>query len=139
MQKTAEPYQDAIWDLDSGESKEPRITWGSRSPHAKEQILAKRRCLGMPNHTLTWAVQKWPNHRDPVWVVDSDGPKEPCIRHGSQSPQVMGQFLGESTCPGHEQAFSSQSCRSRVDGCLLFASVSLFANCRWNAFCRWQY
>jgi len=31
--------------------------------------------------------------RDAVWVEDSGGPKEPCIRWGSRSPYGKGQFL----------------------------------------------
>jgi len=30
-------------------------------PHAKGHLLGERTCLEMPDHTLLWAVQKWPN------------------------------------------------------------------------------
>jgi len=33
--------------------------------------------------------------RDAIWAVDSRGPKEPCIRRGSRSLRVKGQFWGK--------------------------------------------
>jgi len=107
--------QSAVWVEDSGEPREQRIRWGSRSPHGKGQfwgekqrpivkyrdsvvicaklaepfevlfwlwarmgprnhvldgvqilhaegqLLGGRACPGMPNNTLSWAVQKWLN------------------------------------------------------------------------------
>ena len=62
-------YEDMIWRwygaqlyhnvVGSGGLKEPRVRWGFRSAHAKEQFLVERTCPGMPDDTLWWAVQKW--------------------------------------------------------------------------------
>ena len=41
--------------------------------------------------------------QDAVWVNDSDGPKEPCITWGADSPRGMGNFRG---CPGHTKALA---------------------------------
>jgi len=40
---------------------------------------------------VTWSVS--------VWVVDSGGPKEPCIRWVSILPRVKGQFIGGKGTP----------------------------------------
>jgi len=51
---------DAIWVMDADGPNEACIRWG-QIPHVKGQLLGKRTCLGMPDDTLPWAVQKWLN------------------------------------------------------------------------------
>jgi len=53
--------------------------------------------------------------RDAVWVEDSGGPKEPCIRWGSRSPYGKGQFWRERSCrptchPSQRHMSSSATC-----------------------------
>jgi len=38
-------------------------------------------------------TKRWTD-RDVVWVVDKDGPKEPCIRRKSRSTRAKGKFWG---------------------------------------------
>jgi len=49
---------------------------------------------------VAWSVSREPckngwTDRDAIWAVDSRGPKEPCIRWGSRSLRVKGQFWGK--------------------------------------------
>jgi len=37
--------------------------------------------------------------QDAVWVEDSGGPREPCVRSGSRSPVGRGNFEGGNGCP----------------------------------------
>jgi len=66
--------------------------------HGKGQFLGK----GRPLWSI-WTVCRelckngWTD-RDAVWVMDSGGPKEMCIRWGSRSPCEGAVFLGERTC-----------------------------------------
>ena len=73
--------RDAVLDLDSGGPNESCIRRGSwsRSLHV-EQFLGKRRCPGMSDDTLRWAVQNGWTDQDAVWVVDSGGSKEARMR-----------------------------------------------------------
>jgi len=74
--------RDAIWVVDSGGPKEPRIGWVSRSPMQKgnfegeEQPIVKYRTLCCELRKNDWT--DW----DAVWAVDTGGPKEACIRSG---------------------------------------------------------
>jgi len=49
---------------------------GSQIPHAKGQLFEDRTCLGMPDDTLAWAVQKWLNRSICQLVVNLGGTKE---------------------------------------------------------------
>jgi len=59
------------------------------------------------------AKQDWTNW-DAVWVVDSGGPKEACIRWGAH-PHAKGQLLGERTCPGNARWHSAISCAKMAE------------------------
>ena len=50
--------------------------------------------------TLPWAVQNGWTDRDTVWVMDSDGPSEACIRCGPDPP-CEGAIISEKDLPGH--------------------------------------
>jgi len=43
--------RDAVWDDDSGGPKQPRIGWGSSSPHVKGQLWGRKRAC--PGHAQT--------------------------------------------------------------------------------------
>jgi len=49
-------------------------------------------------HTSELCTNGW-SDRDAVWVKDSGGTKEPCIRWGSRSPMERGNFEGEGASP----------------------------------------
>jgi len=62
-------------------------------PHRSTTYVDAARCYRLSSVvcrsvclTHWWALQKWQTDRDAVWVEDSGGPKEPCIRWGSRSP-----------------------------------------------------
>jgi len=55
--------------------------------------------------SVSWSVTRsepckngWTD-RDVLWVVDSDGPKKPCVRWGVQIPVGKGQFWGRKGRP----------------------------------------
>ena len=58
--------------MDSAGPKEACIRWGPDT-HAKGQLLGVN---GMPDNTVSWAVQKWQNKSICHLVVDLGGPKE---------------------------------------------------------------
>jgi len=49
--------------------------------------------------TQPWALQNGLTNRHAIWVVDSGGHKEPCIRWGPRSSQGKGQFWGDMSHP----------------------------------------
>ena len=81
--KNAWTDPDAVWVQNSGGSKEPCIRWGSRSPHAKGQLLGEMTCPGMPDNILPWAVQKWLNRSKCRLACGLGCPQEACIRSGA--------------------------------------------------------
>ena len=81
----------AIWVIDSGGPKEPRVRWGSRFPmwwsnfEGKGATLCRELC-----------INGWTD-RDAVWVAESGGPKEPRIRWGTD-PSREGAILRGRAC-----------------------------------------
>ena len=74
--------------------------WGFWSPHAKGQFWGKD-MPGMPDNTLPWAVQNGWTNRDPVWVVDSGGPKKACITWGcTLTPSGLANLTTKSSMCG---------------------------------------
>jgi len=49
--------------------------------------------------------------QDAVWVEDSGGPKEQCVRCGSRLPEAK-QFLGERTCPACQMTLYGELCKN---------------------------
>jgi len=60
-------------------------------------------------HTSEPCKNGWTD-RDAVWVEDSGGPSEPCIRWGSRCPHGKGQFWGKRAAHYKAQGHSAMSC-----------------------------
>ena len=79
--------QDAVWVVGLDGPKELCIGKGVQIPHGKGQFWeGKGRPVLKYRDTLRWAVQKGWTDGDAAWVVDSNGPKESCVR---RSPEVL--------------------------------------------------
>jgi len=61
-------------------------------------MVCRSVCLSV-GLSQSWALQNGWTDRDAVWVVESDGPKESCIRRGPD-PHEKGQFWGGGAAPG---------------------------------------
>jgi len=64
--------------------------------------------------TLPWAVQNGWTDRYTVWVMDSDGPSEACIRCGPDPP-CEGAIISEKDVPGHARWQSAVSCAKMAE------------------------
>jgi len=101
-------------DAESGGPKEPGIKWGFRSPHGKGLFWGGRTC---PTCLMTlWrelCKNGWTD-RDTIWVMDSGGPKETCIRWGCRST-CKGAILRVNDVAGHAQWHSAMSCAQMAE------------------------
>ena len=61
--------------------------------HRLSSVVCRSVCPSVC-HTSEPCKNGWTD-RDTVWVEDSGGPREPCIRWGSRYPHQMGQFWGQ--------------------------------------------
>jgi len=91
--------------------------------------------------------------RDAVWVEDSGGPKEPCIRWGSRSPMGRGNFEGKGRLivkyrdtlqSSVQKRLNWSRCRlgyglRRKEACVIWGSRNADGRCHgnqfWNAIC----
>jgi len=64
-------------------------------------------------HTSEPCENGWTD-RDAVWVMDSGGPKEACIRWGPD-PACEGAVIGGKDMPGHAQRHSAVSCAKMAE------------------------
>jgi len=92
--------------------------------------FGERSCPRMPDDTLPWAVQKWLNHRDAVWVMDSTGPKEACGRCGPDPP-CEGTIFRRKSMPwrARQQSLLNQPKVSEsIDYEFHFVATNIFRN-----------